>query len=143
MQIKANPDYRALKAWCAAQRSAMIAAVHAEHYRVAGPRHTSAQAIVSGIGGYKANSRWCRRWTTRLLYLSEAPETAMAESNEHARRNQLPLWEQMPKVTVAIRVDADAVLDLTDAAVAAALPFDLPALLKLDWREDNRRGHER
>lgn len=113
-----------------------------EYYRVAGPRFTSAADIVSAVGGYKASGRWCRRGITRLLYLSESPETGMAESNEHARRYNLPLWQRMPKVTVAVRVEAQAVLDLTDPAVAADLPFDLPSLMEADWRADNRRGVE-
>ena len=124
MRFRANPNYRQLKAWCVARR-AMASQAHGAYYRVAGPRHTSAAQIVSGIGGYKANGRWCRRGTARLLYLSESPETAMAEANEHARHFNLPLWRQMPKVTVAIRVDDNEVLDLTDPAVANTLPFDL------------------
>lgn len=141
MRIRANPHYRRLKAWCVA-RLPMACRVRGEYYRVAGPRFTTAADIVSGVGGYKASGRWCRRGTARLLYLSESPETAMAESNEHARRYHLPLWQQMPKVTVAVRVEAEAVLDLTDPAVATALPFDLPSLMEADWRSDNRRGVE-
>ena len=141
MQLKANSNYAQLKAWCVAHRS-MRCAVAGEYFRVAGPRYTSAAAIVSGIGGYKVNGRWCRRRIRRLLYLSEAPETAMAESNEHARRYNLPLWEQMPKVTVAIEVEARAVLDLTDPAVRRLLPFDLALLMTSDWRSDNDRGEE-
>ena len=141
MQLKANPQYAQLKAWCLAHRS-MSRAVNGKYFRVAGPRHTSAAAIVSGIGGYMANGRWCRRRITRLLYLSEAPETAMAESNEHARHYNLPLWEQMPKVTVAIRIEAGAVLDLVDPVLGAALPFELASLMDADWRVDNSRGEE-
>lgn len=141
MRLRANPHYRRLKAWCIEQRTAASTA-QGEYYRVAGPRHTSANAIVSGIGGYAASGRWCRRAITRLLYLSEAPETAMAESNEHARRTDLPLWRQMPKVTVAIRIDADKVLDLTDPAVEKRLPFGLQLLVNADWRADNAHGKE-
>ena len=141
MRIKANPNYRQLKRWCIA-RASTASTVHGEYFRVAGPRHTSPAEIVSGIGGYRANGRWCRRAITRLLYLSEAPETAMAESNEHARRNHLPLWQQMPKVTVAIRIEANNVLDLTDPAAARALPLDLASLMDVDWRADNANGRE-
>ena len=141
MRVNANSYYRQLKAWCVAHR-ATARAVAGEYYRVAGPRYTSAPDIVSGIGGYRANGRWCRRRTTKLLYLSEAPETAMAESNEHARRYNLPLWKQMPKVTVAIRIEADAILDLTDPVAKTAVPFGLRSLMDADWRTDNNRGKE-
>ena len=139
--LRANPNYRKFKAWCESRR-AFASKIAGKHFRVAGPRYTSAADIVSGIGGYKANGRWCRRGTTRLLYLSEAPETALAESNEHARRNGLPLWEQMPKVVTAVDVVAGAALDLTDAAVITGIPFSLPTLMSDDWRAANARGEE-
>lgn len=141
MQLKANSGYRQLKAWCIAQRVA-ASKIRGQYYRVVGPRHTTAAAIVSGIGGLKANGRWCRRGTSRLLYLSEIPETAMAESNEHARHNKLPLWKQMPKVVVAVEIDSNRILDLMDPAVSSTLPFDLPSLMNTDWRADNAGGRE-
>src|SRR4051794_24747738 len=120
MRISANSRYQSLKAWGVAHLPTAFV-VPGGDYRVARPRFTTAADIVSGVGGYKASGRWCRRGTTRLLYLSESPETATAESNEHARRYNLPLWQQMPKVIVAIRVETESVLDLTDRAVVAAL----------------------
>jgi len=139
--LRANPNYRKLKAWCVAH-CPMAARVAGKYYRVAGPRYTSAGAIVSGIGGFIANGRWCRRGTTKLLYLSEGPETALAESNEHARRNALPLWDQMPKVVIAVDVIANVVLDLTDAAITTRIPFSLLTLMSDDWRAANSRGEE-
>jgi RES domain-containing protein len=131
MRLKAHKRYRDLKKWCAAQRS-NASPVAGTFFRVAGPRHTSAAAIVSGVGGYKANGRWCRRGVTNLLYLSVAPETAMHESNAWARRHSLPLWSQMPKVTVAIEVEAEKLLDLTSAPVVSTLPVAINLLMDED-----------
>lgn len=88
MGLKANPNYQALKVWC--QKQALVA-VNRRLYRSAGPRYTSRANIINGIGGLKADGRWCGRGVSRMLYLSEAPETALCEANEHARRNQLRL----------------------------------------------------
>jgi RES domain-containing protein len=138
MTLKANLEYRALKAWCGQQAGIAVDAVF---YRSAGPRFTSAQNIVSGIGGLKSNGRWCRRGIARLLYLSRMPETALGEANEHARRNNLPLWEQMPKVSVAVQVFAPSVIDLTAPATQASLPRPW-AQFMADWRADNLGGQE-
>ena len=141
MKLRANPGYRKFKAWFASNLSHAVT-VDAEFFRVAGPRHTSPEAIISGIGGWKANGRWCRQGISKLIYLSESPETALRESNEHARRNHLPLWGQMPKVVVAIRVKSDAILDLTDPGLTADLPATFTSLLSEDWRSENSVGRE-
>lgn len=137
MGLKANPNYRALKAWC--QRQALVT-VDRPLYRSAGPRNTSEPNIVNGIGGFKASGRWCGRGVSRLLYLSETPETALREANEHARRNHLRLWDQMPKVIVAIQVEAK-IIDLTEPAMQTTLPLPSPQFMG-DWRADNRKESE-
>lgn len=48
----------------------------------------------------------------------------------------------MPKVTAAIRIDADTVLDLTNPAAEKALSYGLQLLVDADWRADNAQGRE-
>jgi RES domain-containing protein len=141
MRLKANSRYHDFKTWCI-RKLPSASPLNLHVYRVAGPRHTSANNIISGIGGWKANGRWCTRQKTKLLYLSETPQTAMSESNEHAWHNNLPLWNQMPKITVAIDLKARSIIDLTDPAVAIDLPVPLAILMAEDWRTLNDRGQE-
>lgn len=69
MRLRANPNYRKLKAWCAAHMG-LASKINGQFYRAAGPRYAADHAIVSGIGGMKANGRCCRRGTARLVYMS-------------------------------------------------------------------------
>jgi len=140
MALVANLEYRKLKRWSQSQ-IARAKPIGAELFRTVGPRYTAPAEIESGIGGYRANGRWCRLKIARILYLSVEPETALRESNEHARRRNLPLWGQMPKVVIAMRVDANLILDLNDSAVIASLPVSMPQLFG-DWRSDNQMGGE-
>jgi RES domain-containing protein len=86
--------------------------------------------------------RWNPPRVMNVVYLSRAPETAMYEANEHRRYFGLPLWEGMPKVTVAVQLDVDLMLDLTDAAISADLPEPMANLLAEDWRAVMERGEE-
>lgn len=141
MTLRAHKQYREIRQWCVGQLPNAIR-LNGTYFRVAGPRYTSPAAIVSGAGGYLANSRWCRRRISNVLYVSIAPETAMHESNAWARRNSLPLWSQMPKVTVAIEIQAKRVVDLTDTAIATSLPIPLNDVMEEDWSGENDGGRE-
>jgi RES domain-containing protein len=77
-----------------------------------------------------------------VVYLSREPETAMHEANEHRRYYRLPVWQAMPKVTVAVRVEANSILDLTNPAISAGLPEPMRNLLAEDWRAIMDRGEE-
>jgi RES domain-containing protein len=106
----------------------------AELYRVAGPRHTTAAAIVSGMGAFLVGGRWNPVGEMRVVYLSSEPETATQEALEHFRYNRIPISHGLPKVIVAVHVKVERFLDLTDAAISASLPVAMPQLLAEDWR---------
>ena len=78
----------------------------------------------------------------RVVYLSELPETALREANEHLRYHNLPLSKGTPKVVVAIQADLETVLDLTTGQVSNELPETMKTLLAEDWRAIMSRGEE-
>ncbi|MBI1830356.1 MAG: RES family NAD+ phosphorylase, partial [Planctomycetes bacterium] len=78
--------------------------------------------------------RWNPQGEMKVVYLSQEPETAMKESLEHFRYHNLPVSGAMPKVTVAVRVALERVLDLTDQTVAKGLPIPIAELVGEDWR---------
>ena len=82
-------------------------------FRVAGPRHTTAAEIVSGIGAQKAGGRWNPIGEMRVVYLSREAETALREAFEHYRYFNLPVSQALPKVVVSVAVKLERVLDLT------------------------------
>src|SRR5687767_8840963 len=118
MKLKAHPRFGALRAWFDGNKRFCVD-VAGEFYRVAGPRYTTAADIVKGVGAFMGGGRWNPPGVMNVVYLSREPETALHEANEHRRHYRLPLWPDMPKVVVAVRVEAEIILDLTDAAVTS------------------------
>jgi RES domain-containing protein len=111
-------------------------------YRVAGPRHTTAMEIVSGIGAFFSGGRWNPKHVMKVVYLSKTPETATYEANEHFRHYRLPLTDGLPKVQVAVRVEVGRILDLTKRSITRSLPEPMKSLLAEDWRAIMARGDE-
>ena len=113
-----------------------------EFCRVAGPRHTTADQIVSGMGAFIAGGRWNLIGEMKVVYLSQEPETALKEALENFRYHGLPISNALPKVTVAVAVKLERVLDLTKAAIASRMPIGMAEFLAEDWRALMARGVE-
>lgn len=111
-------------------------------FRVAGPRHTTADEIVSGMGAFIAGGRWNPIREMKVVYLSREPETALRESLEHFRYHRLPISNALPKVTVAVEVKLERVLDLTKPEISSQMPIGIPEFLAEDWRALMSRGVE-
>jgi RES domain-containing protein len=128
-----HPRSAAFLKWCS-QRRHLAPQLDIEAYRVAGPRHTTPKEIVSGMGAYLAGGRWNPVGEMKVVYLSLAPETATKEALEHFRYHRLPISTALPKVIVAVRVNIERILDLTDPAIGADFPIPISELLAEDWR---------
>lgn len=138
-QASLHADYSRFKDWFAKQKT-KATILQGAYYRTAGPRYTSAEHIISGEGAMLANGRWIFKGMTRLVYLSREPETSLSESNAHARHYHLPF--EMPKVTVAVKIILELVLDLSVAKNRRKMPETLKTLLAVDWRAANQTGEE-
>jgi len=141
MPLHPHPRYAEFRDWFGNQR-ARAAPIDDVYYRVAGPRHTTAEEIVSGIGARRVGGRWNPPDVMNVVYASCTPMTAMAESVEHFRYYSIPPWEGMPKVTVGIRVVAPVVLNLANPEIAADLPDSIDGLMAEDWRKVREQGDE-
>jgi RES domain-containing protein len=106
-----------------------------EYYRVAGPRHTTAGEIVSGVGAFIAGGRWNPIGEMKVVYLSKEPETALRESLASFRYHNLPISDALPKITVAVAVKLERVLNLSKHATVTEF-------LGEDWRALMARGVE-
>ena len=140
MILKPHPRYSVYEDWF--RREAIRAGrLEAELYRLAGPRYTTEDEILAGVGAFKAGGRWNPPGVMNTVYLSRTPETAMRESNEHHRYYRLPLSEGMPKVVIAVRVVAQSVFDITKAA---DFPEPMSNLMAEDWQlHDGKRPRHR
>jgi RES domain-containing protein len=133
MPRRLHPRSATFLKWFSHKRS-LAQPFEAELYRVAGPRHTTPEDIVSGIGAFLAGGRWNPVGEMKVVYLSQDPETATKEALEHFRYHALPISSALPKVIVAVSVKVERLLDLTPAALSKDLPVSLPELLAEDWR---------
>ncbi len=138
---KSHHRFEEFSAWIAGQREEAIP-VSGDFFRVAGPRHTSAKELVSGIGARRAGGRWNPIGMMNIVYTSRNPATAMIEATEHYRYYRLPMVEAMPKVVVAVRIRLESVLDLTEGFLSKSLPEPIDTLLSEDWRAIMERGYE-
>ena len=137
--MKQHPRYTEFAAWCALH-AYRAKPVLGEFYRVAGPRHTTAKEIVSGIGAFKSGGRWNNPGTMSVVYASVEPETALREANEHFRYRNMPVSKGFPKVVVALAVKLERVLNFTDVTLASLMPELMSSLLAEDWRALMARG---
>jgi len=138
MSLKPHSRYTIYEDWFR-KEARRAGRLEAELYRVAGPRHTTADEMLAGVGAFRAGGRWNPPDVMNAVYLSRSPETAMHESNEHYRHYRLPLSDGMPKVVIAVRVVAGAVFDMT---AAADFPDPVANLMAEDWRAVMARGEE-
>ena len=130
MKLRAHPRYAVYKDWFRTQ-AGLASRLEAELFRVAGPRRTTAEEILQGVGAFKGGGRWNPPGVMNAVYLSFEPETAGFEANENSRYFRIPLSLGMPKVTVAVRVTLDAVLDLSQIPT---FPEQVADLMAEDWR---------
>lgn len=113
-----------------------------ELFRFINPKYSKASDIVSGAGSQLASGRWNVRGAIRVSYTSQVPETALAEALAHVRYYNLPTSRALPRVLVALRLEASRVLDLRNGAVRRALVLSDHTIRTLDWRAENRSGTE-
>ena len=100
-----------------------------------------AQDFISGRGAQLHGGRWNPRGAFPAVYLSDSPETALAEYLARTRRMRLPEARALPMVMAAAETRVSSALDLDTPPVAALLqPFLVSE--KAHWRaiQDRREA---
>lgn len=108
-------------------------------YRSTTPRYATETDAVSGEGSSKYGGRWNPVGLV-TIYASLSLETAMAETLAYARYYRLPVQSVMPRTFIALKVQVQRLLDLTQEQVREALPMTEDSLLRSDWRREMVRG---
>jgi RES domain-containing protein len=98
--------------------------------------------LVTGEGSRLAGARFTPKGSFRALYGSLDLETALAEVLAFHRHQGLPDAEALPLTFVSLRVDVQAVLDLTDGRVRRALTVSARRLTREPWRAIQNQGRE-
>lgn len=142
MTIGPHPDRAKLASRLAAMGRAFDVPFAGELFRFINPKYSKASDIVSGGGSLLASGRWNVRGSIRVSYTSQTPETALAEALAHVRYYNLPTSRALPRVLVALRLEASRALDLRNGAARRALILSDHTIRTLDWRPENRNGAE-
>jgi len=111
-------------------------------FRFINPLFSRASNIIDGTGALHAAGRWNLTGVARLSYTSTEPHTALAEALAHVRYYQLPISKALPRVLVALRLNAMRVLDLRDGNIRRGLILSESTITRLDWRAQNQNGSE-
>lgn len=111
-------------------------------YRSASPRYANSNDLLAGIGSMRTGARWNPPKSFLTVYTSLDAHTALDEVFAHYRHYGIPIETAMPRVTVAVRVENNDVLDLTDAAIRSVLRVSKRRMLSEPWRTEQAAGRE-
>jgi RES domain-containing protein len=113
-----------------------------EVFRATAPEWSTAEHLLSGLGGIVAAGRWNAAGAFRVIYASLTPEGALAEALARARHRGIGDSSAMPLVVSALRVRLAGVLDLRTDEAGEALTVSAGALAGEDWRAATAGGRE-
>lgn len=109
-------------------------------YRATSVQYANRDDLLTGQGAKRAGGRWNPPGGCATVYLSLAPETALAEALAQHRHFGWADGDAMPLVLVGLEVSLRIVLDLTDGTVRAALGVSEARMLGDAWRKS--KTHE-
>ena len=110
-------------------------------YRSTAIKYAKPGFVVSGVGSQKTGARW-NPIGIKAVYGSFTPDTAMAETLAYFRYYGLPIHTAMPRTFVAIAINLERVLDLTDTAVQRTAKYSTDDFVRLDWRREIEAGRD-
>jgi RES domain-containing protein len=111
-------------------------------YRAITAEYANRQDLLAGVGSRMTGGRWNALGSFNAVYGCLEPETAMAEALANYRGYGIPVSEAMPLVFVAVAVELQAALDLTDRESQRVLGVSARAMRSAPWRVLQGRGQE-
>ena len=141
MPLAEHPEY--LRILARLRRELARAVPFQAHvFRMINPQFSSNADILDGAGGLRADGRWNVKGRFRCSYASQTPETAMQEVMVATRRKGLPDEKALPRTLVALDLDAQRTLDLTDGAARLRCRIGRKRILGEKWWIENQNGRE-
>lgn len=142
MKIAPHPVHHTLMAKLASVGVGLDGTFSGPLFRFINPTYSKRAHIVDGAGALHAAGRWNSFGAMRLSYTATSPPTALAEALAQANYYNLPLSRALPRVLVALQLDARRVLDLRLGKVRRTLRLSAATMQKTDWRAENQHGRE-
>lgn len=108
-------------------------------FRSVGMKYATEGDLLSGHGAGYYGGRW-NPPGLRAVYASSSPVTAVKEAYQVFLNHGIAAVHIRPRVLVGIRMRAQRLLDLTDAAIRRRLDIRLRDILGERWAEAQRQG---
>lgn len=104
-------------------------------YRSTSLKYSTEADLLSGEGAKRNGGRW-NPVGIAMIYASDTPETAMAETLAHYRYYGLEIHVSMPRLFVAMNVQLTSVLDLTSPKILKRIGMTMSRMTNVDWRKE-------
>jgi RES domain-containing protein len=106
-------------------------------YRSSEPGYANAGDLLTGAGSQMHGGRWNPPASFATIYVARTVPTAIAESEAQARYYGWDVADTWPRMVVAIDVELQNVLDLTDGSIRQSLRVSEQRMTEDDWRKLN------
>jgi RES domain-containing protein len=107
--------------------------VEGRGYRSTAPKYANPKELLSGEGSRRFGGRW-NPIGLSAVYLSDSPETALAESLAYRRRYGLPIAGAFPQTLVSVLYRVKRTIDLQDGRIRRRLRLSAARMIEIDWR---------
>ena len=106
-------------------------------YRSSEPGYANSGDLLTGAGSEMHGGRWNPPASFATIYAADTVASAIAESEAQARYYSLDLADVWPRMMVAIDVQFQKVLELTDGGIRQSLRISEERMTNEDWRKLN------
>ena len=110
--------------------------------RSTAPRWVSSPYRFTGTGALLAGGRWNNLKLLPAVYLADSVETLNAEAEAWARRYGWKVADLKPQTRITVRLELQAMLDLTSPDSLRTLGFTAKRLTSCDWKAEQDAGRE-
>lgn len=111
-------------------------------YRAVGTEYANKRDLLSGGGTKRYGGRWTPPGGFATVHASLDVKTALAESLGTQQQYGIAVAARLPLMLVAIDVNLQRLIDLTDENVLAELELTRQRLLRCRWRESMEKDRE-
>jgi RES domain-containing protein len=110
--------------------------------RAVEPRWVSRPYRFTGAGSLLSGGRWNNPRLIPAVYFSTSVEALNAEAESWAKRHGFKVADLKPQTRITVRLELQAILDLTQPHTLAGLGLSSAQLTDCDWKAEQDAGRE-
>jgi RES domain-containing protein len=136
----AHPDFQRI--YTALKDGGLFSAWQGDVLRSVEPRWVSRPYRFTGAGALLSGGRWNNPKLVPAVYFSSSVETLHAEAESWAKRYGFRVADLKPQTRITVRLQLQAILDLTQPDTLAALGLGSAQLTDCDWKAEQDASRE-